>query len=64
MKSVVHFGNEKLKKVYEELKNSKVEDKMLYTWISRAINDLTENAFSGIQIPKRLMPKFISRGMA
>lgn len=57
MKSVVYFGDTKLKTSYEQLKDSRVEDKILYKWISRAINDLEENAFCGIQIPKKLMPK-------
>jgi len=30
---------------------------MLYKWISRAIDDLEENSFCGIQIPKKLIPK-------
>jgi Txe/YoeB family toxin of Txe-Axe toxin-antitoxin module len=57
MKSIVYFGDEKLKDAYEKLKDSKVEDKMLYKWISRAIDDLEINAFCGIQIPKRIIPK-------
>ena len=57
MKSQVHFAEEKLKKAYEKLKASKVEEKLLYKWISRAIDDLSENAFCGIQIPKKLIPK-------
>lgn len=57
MKSVVYFGDEKLKEAYLKLQTTKVEDKMLYKWVSRAINDLQENAFCGIQVPKRLIPK-------
>ena len=57
MKSVVYFGDEKLKEAYDKLKTSKVEDQMLYKWISRAIDDLEENSFCGIQIPKKLIPK-------
>ena len=57
MKSIVHFGDENIKESYEKLKDSKVEDKMLYKWISRAIDDLEVNAFCGIQIPKKLIPK-------
>lgn len=57
MKSIVHFGDEKLKMTFEGLKDSKTEDQMLYKWISRAIDDLGENAFCGIQIPKKLIPK-------
>ena len=55
MKSVVHFGDEKIKQSFEELKNSK--EKLLYKWVNRAIDDLGENAFCGTQIPKRLWPK-------
>lgn len=54
---MVHFGDEKIKEAFEKLKNSKVEDQMLYKWIERAIKDLGENCFCGIQIPKRLFPK-------
>ena len=57
MKSTVYFCDEKLKIAFEHLKDSKVEDKMLYEWIMRAISDLTENAFCGIQIQKHLIPK-------
>lgn len=57
MKSVVHFADQKLKEAYDKLKNSKVEDKMLHKWISRAIDDLEEDAFCSIQVPKKLIPK-------
>ena len=57
MKSAVHFGDEKLKTAFEKLKNSRVEDKMLYEWILRATQDLEQNAFCGIQVPKKLIPK-------
>ncbi|MBL7100659.1 MAG: type II toxin-antitoxin system YoeB family toxin [Nanoarchaeota archaeon] len=57
MKSTTHFADEKLKRSYEELKDSKTEDKNLYKWISKAIDDIEENAFCGIQIPKKLIPK-------
>ena len=56
MKSVVHFGDEKIKETYEQLKSSKFEDKQLYEWITRAINDLEQDAFCGIQVPKKLIP--------
>ena len=57
MKSTVHFAEEKLKEAYNSLMDSKVEDKILYKWVSRAIDDLEENAFCGIQVPKKLIPK-------
>lgn len=57
MKSNVVFGNEKIKDSLEKLKNSKTEDKKLYSWLIRAFEDLKENAFAGVQIPKRIFPK-------
>ena len=57
MKSNIVFENEKLQKSLEKLKDSKTEDKKLYSFLSRAFADLEENAFCGIQIPKKLIPK-------
>ena len=57
MKSQIKFAEEKLKESFEKLKDSKTEDKKLYEWINRALNDLEENAFCGIRIQKRLIPK-------
>ena len=30
---------------------------MLYDWLSRAFEDIQKDAFCGIQIPKRLIPR-------
>ena len=57
MKSDVNFADERIQETFERLKNSKTEDKKLYRWIYRALEDLEENAFCGIQIPKKLIPK-------
>ena len=57
MKSEIKFAEEKLKESLEKLKESKTEDKKLYEWINRALDDLEENAFCGIQVAKRLIPK-------
>ncbi len=57
MKSVIRFADEKLKESFEKLKDSKTEDKKLYEWINRALDNLEGDAFCGIQIPKRLIPK-------
>jgi Txe/YoeB family toxin of Txe-Axe toxin-antitoxin module len=57
MKSSVVFGNEKVKTSFEKLKHSKTEDRKLYEWLTRAFKDIEENAFCGIQIPKKLIPK-------
>ncbi|MBI2136722.1 hypothetical protein HYU06_06650 [Candidatus Woesearchaeota archaeon] len=55
--SDVKFGDEKIKKAYQELENGRFEDKHLKEWLDRAVQDLRKDAFSGIQIPKRLIPK-------
>lgn len=55
--SEVKFGDENLKNAYLQLATGKFEDKQLKEWLDRAVADLEKNAFSGIQIPKRLIPK-------
>jgi len=57
MKSEIKFGDEKVQNSFEKLKHSKGESDRLYKWIVRAFEDLEENVFCGIQIPKRLIPK-------
>jgi Txe/YoeB family toxin of Txe-Axe toxin-antitoxin module len=57
MKSDVYFADEKLKEVYNNLENSKSEEKEIHKWISRAIDDLKQDAFTGIQIKKELFPQ-------
>jgi len=54
LSSKIKFANEKVKEAFENLKSP--EDK-LYKWLTRAFKDIEENAFCGIQIPKRLIPK-------
>ncbi len=55
--SDVHFVDENLLKAFEALKNSTTEDKALYEWLLRVFKDIGQNAFCGIQIPKKLIPK-------
>jgi hypothetical protein len=47
------FGDQKLKEAFQKLEDAKTEDKELHKWISRAIDDIEENAFCGLQIPKK-----------
>ena len=51
--SKVVFISDELEKDFHSLK----EDDPIKKAMIRAIQDLKENAFSGIQIPKRLFPK-------
>ena len=57
MKSRIEFAEAKTEKALQDLRNSRTEDKKLYKWIFRAFEDLEENAFCGIQLPKRLIPR-------
>ncbi|MCX6710586.1 MAG: type II toxin-antitoxin system YoeB family toxin [Candidatus Woesearchaeota archaeon] len=57
MNSEVYFCEEKLKIQYEKLSAGRSEDKELHKWISDAIIILKKDAFSGIQIPKKLIPR-------
>jgi Txe/YoeB family toxin of Txe-Axe toxin-antitoxin module len=52
-RSQVIFATESLEKSFNNLEGSDELKKFLI----RAIKDLEKNAFSGIQIPKRLIPK-------
>lgn len=48
----IQFVNEKIQKTYEELKEKPLKDQL-----EKALCDIKENPFCGIQIPKRLIPK-------
>ncbi|MBS3151657.1 hypothetical protein J4443_04720 [Candidatus Woesearchaeota archaeon] len=52
--SNVKFVDQNLKNSFEKLKET--EDS-LYRFLIRAFEDIERNAFCGIQIPKRLIPK-------
>jgi Txe/YoeB family toxin of Txe-Axe toxin-antitoxin module len=53
----VAFISKKLKEEFEALKDGKFEDKQLYNFINRAIDDLKKNPISGTKIPKNIWPK-------
>ncbi len=57
LNSRVIFHDKDLFNTYKNLENGNSEEKKLYKWISRAIEDLKEDAFSGIAIPKDRIPK-------
>jgi|SRR3989344_9278593 len=61
IKSEIFFASEKLKNNFKELEEGKSEEKELFKWLENAFKDLQENAFCGVQIPKRLMPKEYQR---
>ena len=53
----VAFISKKLKEEFESLKEGKFEDKQLYKFITRAIEDFKQNPTCGIKIPKKLWPR-------
>ena len=55
--SKIKFADEAIREAFEQLKEGKGEERRLYDWLVRAFNDVAQNAFCGIQIPKRLIPK-------
>ncbi|MEK6928967.1 MAG: hypothetical protein AABW65_03365 [Nanoarchaeota archaeon] len=54
IKSNIRFADEQVKKAFEKTKLDNVE---LYKLLLRAFEDIEQNAFCGIQIPKRQIPQ-------
>ena len=57
LSSKVIFANKKIKKAYYKLEKGDDSEKQLFKLISQALQNIEENAFCGIQIPKKLIPK-------
>ena len=53
-KVTVAFADEEIQKAYFRVK---IDDPSLYKFLERATDDLKQNPFCGIQIPKRQIPK-------
>ncbi len=53
----VRFVDEKIKKVYEKLEAGDSSEQQLFKCITEALERIEANAFCGIQIPKKLIPK-------
>ena len=53
----VAFSSESVKSSFEKLKEGASEEKELYAFINRALDDLKEDPFTGIKIPRKLWPK-------
>lgn len=57
MNARVVFAEERLKRAFIKLKDSKTEDRKLYEWLDRAFDDLQKDPFCGIQIQRKLIPR-------
>tara|TARA_Y100000034_G_scaffold126118_1_gene176877 strand:+ start:169 stop:516 length:348 start_codon:yes stop_codon:yes gene_type:complete len=53
----VAFVNDSLREAYNKLKDGKFEDKELYGFVSRAIDDLKKNPLCGDRVPNKQIPK-------
>ena len=61
LNSRVIFHNTELYDTYKKLEKGNNEEKKLYKWITRAIEDLKEDAFTGLAVPKDRIPKKYQR---
>ena len=60
----VAFANESLKEAFRELEKGDFQDKHLFSFLNRAIDDLFKNPSCGTKIAKRLWPKeYIKQGI-
>lgn len=53
----IAFITKKLKEEFEALKEGKFEDKQIYEFINRAIDDLKAKPNCGIKLSKKIWPK-------
>ena len=55
--STYRFADEKIKEAYYKLEHGDDQERELFKLIKQALVNIEENAFCGIQLPKRLIPK-------
>ena len=59
MRSEIVFGDERLKKELNKLKE--IKENRLYEQLIKAFKNLEGDVFCGIQVPKRLIPKYYQK---
>ncbi len=55
--SDIRFANTNIKKSFYKLKNGDNSERELFKFANQALDNIEENAFCGIQIPKKQIPK-------
>ncbi len=55
--STIRFANKDLKKAFYKLEHKGKHERELFKFINQALDNIEDNAFCGIQIPKKLIPK-------
>ena len=56
-KSRIQFADEKIRSLFHKLENGDYQEKELAKFLAQAFENLEENAFCGVQIRKKLIPK-------
>jgi hypothetical protein len=56
MKASLYFADEKIRQEYLALASASKEDQETYTLLKTAFDSIAQDAFCGIQVPKRLIP--------
>ena len=55
--SDIRFADENIREAFYKLEKGDDSERELFKFINQALDNIEENAFCGIQIPKRLIPK-------
>lgn len=55
--SDIRFVDESIREAFYKLEKGDNSERELFKFINQALDNIEENAFCGIQIPKRLIPK-------
>ena len=61
LSSTIRFFDDDIKKAFYKLENGDNSDKELFRLMNQAIDNIEENAFCGIQLPKRLIPPIYTK---
>jgi len=57
LSSDIRFADESIREAFYKLEKGDDSERELFKFINQALDNIEENAFCGIQIPKRLIPK-------
>ncbi|MFA5796981.1 MAG: type II toxin-antitoxin system RelE/ParE family toxin [Candidatus Woesearchaeota archaeon] len=58
LSSESRFVDKDIQKAFYNLKDGDAQERELFKTINYALDAIEENAFSGIQIPKKIIPKY------
>jgi Txe/YoeB family toxin of Txe-Axe toxin-antitoxin module len=57
MKSALYFADDQVRQAFFALKSGRAEEKEIYDLLNTVFDTIAMDPFSGIQVPKRLIPK-------